>query len=285
MAFSRVILNYEGSDTFAVNFTLGYLSPDHVTARVNEEVDGTGAPLYRTLTWLTSGTVQVAGDFETDDVVTFERTTPRDLLINSYLDGDIIDDVNLDESFKQSVMLAHEVLDGRFGVIGDDINMGGNRLTNMADAVDDQDAVTLTQLRDYTGDAPGHAADAAASALLALGYKQDVRADTLIVTANTAATLLARNAAEGYAAALNLPGIVSGSAGKFLQVNDAESGYELDVPVATLTALSIVDGSLLHTTGDGAYDADNYFYVEFQTFGPTFSIDANGHLIATRLGD
>jgi hypothetical protein len=142
MAFSRVVLNYEGSNTFAVNFTLGYISPDHVTARVNAEVDGSQQPVYRTLTWLTEGTVIVGGTLEDGDVVTFERTTPKDELTNVYLDGDILDDENIDDSFRQAIMIAHEVLDGRLGVLGDNINMGTNRITNLGEPVDAQDAAT-----------------------------------------------------------------------------------------------------------------------------------------------
>lgn len=142
MAFSRVVLNYAGSNTFAVNFTLGYISPDHVTARVNDEVDGSQQPVYRTLTWLTEGTVTVGGSLEDGDVVTFERTTPKDELTNVYLDGDILDDENIDDSFRQAIMIAHEVLDGRLGVLGDNIDMGTNRITNMGEPVDAQDAAT-----------------------------------------------------------------------------------------------------------------------------------------------
>lgn len=142
MAFSRVVLDYAGSNTFAVNFTLGYLSPDHVTARVNNEVDGSQQPVYRTLTWLTEGTVTVGGTLEAGDVVTFERTTPKDELTNVYLDDDILDDENIDDSFKQAIMVAHEVLDGRFGVLADNIDMGTNRITNLGDPVGAQDAAT-----------------------------------------------------------------------------------------------------------------------------------------------
>lgn len=142
MAFSRVVLDYAGSNTFAVNFTLGYLSREHVTARVNAEVDGLGAPVYRTLTWLTEGTVQVSGSLSAGDIVTFERTTPKNELTNVYLDGDVLDDENIDDSFKQAIMIAHEVLDGRLGVLGDNIDMGTNRIVNMADPLDAQDAAT-----------------------------------------------------------------------------------------------------------------------------------------------
>lgn len=142
MPFSRITYTYSGQSTFAINFTLGYLSEDDVTCRVNDEVDGSDDPVYRTITFVTEGTVSISGSLTTGDTIVFERTVSKDALQNDYQDGAIIIEENLDDSFKQAVMLAHEVLDGRFGVLAENLDLGNNRLTNVANPVNAQDAAT-----------------------------------------------------------------------------------------------------------------------------------------------
>lgn len=164
MAFSRITYSYTGQTTFVINFTLGYLSQDHVTARVNEEEDGGGNPVYRTITWITEGTVSISGTWESGDTVVFQRTTPKDELQHDYQDGAVLEEANLDESMKQAIMLVHEVLDGRFDTFSTDLSMGNNKITDLADGVLDTDAATLGQI----GNAPAEAAAAAVSAQAAL---------------------------------------------------------------------------------------------------------------------
>lgn len=143
MPFSRITYTYSGQPSFAVNFTLGYISQDHVTCRINEEVDGSGDPAYRTLTWLTSSTVSIGGDaLVNGDTIVFERTVPKDEVQHDYQNGAILEESNLDESFLQAIMLAHEVLDGRFGTFAEDVDLGNNTLINVADPVNAQDGAT-----------------------------------------------------------------------------------------------------------------------------------------------
>lgn len=164
MAYSYLRHTYAGVNVFAVNFTLGYISQDQVKAQVNDEVDGLGDPVYRTITWLTEGTIAISGSLVNGDQVLLTRTVDKEDLTHNYADGEIITEENLDQSFKQAIMAVHEVLDGRFGVIQTEIDMGTNRITNLGNAIGAQDAVTLNQLEDYTGNAPAYAAAAANSA-------------------------------------------------------------------------------------------------------------------------
>lgn len=142
MAFSRITYPYTGQTNFAINFTLGYLDEDHVTCRVNEEVDGSGNPVYRTLTFVSEGLVTVSGSLTNGDTLVFERTTPKDALENDFQDDSVFNESNLDNSFKQALMIAHEALDGRFDALAANIDMGNNRITGLADPVDAQDAAT-----------------------------------------------------------------------------------------------------------------------------------------------
>jgi hypothetical protein len=151
MAFSRITYTYTGQTTFAINFTLGYLEESHVTCQVNNEVDGSGDPVYRSLTFVTEGTVSVGGAaLETDDKLVFQRTTPKTELENDYQNGALMIESNFDNSFKQAVMIAHEALDGRLASFEQELDMNSLSIINLADGVNAQDAATVNQV----GNAP-----------------------------------------------------------------------------------------------------------------------------------
>ena len=114
--FSKLIYFGDGiNDTFAINFTLGILERDHVKCRVNNEVDGSDLPVYRTITWINDGLVTISGDIPEEGVqVVFTRTVSKTIMRHDYVDGAIIIEDNLDDSNLQLMMAIHELLDGRF---------------------------------------------------------------------------------------------------------------------------------------------------------------------------
>ncbi len=132
------------TDTFAVNFTGGYMDESHVTAQVNDEVDGAGDPIYRTLTFVSAGIVQVGGTVPgVGEPVLFERNTPVTEAVNDYGGGSVFSTSAVDQSFDQLLKGVQEAQD-----ITDDL-------------IDLTDALESTQ----------EAADAAAvSAAEAAGY-------------------------------------------------------------------------------------------------------------------
>ena len=165
MAFTRLTYTYTGTNVFAVNFALGYLEEAHVTGRVNDEVDGGSNPVYRALTFITEGTVSLGGAaLVSGDTVVLERTIPKTELTHDFADGAVINAGNLDNSHKQALMVAMEALDGRIATFEKDLDMGNNKIINLADGVSPQDAATFSQI----GDAPSYAIAAAASAVAAL---------------------------------------------------------------------------------------------------------------------
>lgn len=89
MANSIITVLGNGSTTqYPLNFTLGILSRDYVTCRVGSEVDGLGAPVYRTLEWVTDGLVNIQGAVPGNNVpIVFKRTVPKDELQHDYSDG------------------------------------------------------------------------------------------------------------------------------------------------------------------------------------------------------
>lgn len=142
MALSRVIKTGNGTtNQFVVDFALGYLDPADVTCRVGTEADGTGQPLYRTITFLSESLMQISGTPPADgERVVFERTVEKEDTIVHFSNGDVMDEENLDLSFKQILMVVHEVLDGRFGAFDSDLDLGGFLIHGLGDPVDADDA-------------------------------------------------------------------------------------------------------------------------------------------------
>ena len=153
-------IEYEGdgvTDTYSVNFVLGYLRPAFVTCQVNNEEDGTGNPMYRTLTFLPgdTGMVQIGGAVPgVGESIVFRRVIPKDLLMHMYSNGSILDYPSLDESHLQLMMALQEVLDG-FGLanIYTDIDMHGFKIVGvLSDSTMPDSVVTFAELQKFSAD-------------------------------------------------------------------------------------------------------------------------------------
>jgi hypothetical protein len=108
-------------DTFAVNFTSGYMEEAHVTVRVNNEEDGAGSPIYRTITFVSEGIMRVGGDVPALGApVVFRRITPIIEPVYDYSAGAIFSADAIDTSFDQLLKSVQETHDG----IEDLVNTG-----------------------------------------------------------------------------------------------------------------------------------------------------------------
>lgn len=205
MALSRVIRTGNGTTTqFVVDFALGYLDQDDVTARVGDEVDGAGNPVYRTITFLSDTLMQISGPPAGNGVrVVFERTVEKEDTLVHFSNGDVMDEENLDLSFKQILMVVHEVLDGRFGQFDSDLDMGSFLVRNAGDPVDAGDLTTkrYVDARISTGQASATAAaaSAAAAASSAASAASSVTASAgSATTASNAAATSTTNSENSY---------------------------------------------------------------------------------------
>lgn len=98
---------------FTFSFTGGYMDEDHVFCHVNAEVDGAGDPVYRTITFLSAGTIQVGGAVPAiGEQVKIFRQTPIITAINDFSNGTVLDAETLDRGFEQLVKAAQELEDG-----------------------------------------------------------------------------------------------------------------------------------------------------------------------------
>jgi hypothetical protein len=166
MALSVIVYPGNGSTKqYSIPFSLGYINESDITCRVGSEVDGTGAPLYRTLTFLSPTLVEHSGAAAATGVnVIFTRTVARTNLIVDYSNGDIINEENLNTSQLQALMLVHEVLDGRFEQFQSDVNASGFTITNLREPTASSDAVTKNYADTLIPTGAVNAAAAAASA-------------------------------------------------------------------------------------------------------------------------
>lgn len=187
---------------YPIQFSLGELKRAYVTCQVNNEVDGEGDPVYRELVDVPGdpGMVEIQGAVPADGApIVFRRVVPKELLLHLYANGSILDYPSLDESHLQLMMALHEVLDG-FGLtnVFTDINMHGNKLTNVYSDPDDPDSLaTVEFLGTYRQDALNAAAAAE-------GFADD--ADASATTAGNSATAAAGFAADAETAELQSAG-------------------------------------------------------------------------------
>lgn len=143
------------TNTFSVNFSLGFLSRSNVQVFVDGEVDGQGTPVPRDFTWLSDSLITVSGaTIPADTRVDIVRTVSKTALFNNFEDGDPLIEKNIDGSLTQLIHLVHEVLDGRFGTFVQDIAFegSGHRIRNMLDPLEGGDGVNLSYLNTRLGD-------------------------------------------------------------------------------------------------------------------------------------
>ena len=152
MAYSRYTLIGDGVTTqVAINFPLGFLDRSNVTIRVGSEVDGLMQPVYRTLTWINDGLVNIEGGAPGVGVpYVVQRTVPKTALVHDYSNGAPIIEQNLDDSNKQNIMIAHEALDGRFGALQQDLDLNGFKGINAANPANPQDLATKAYVDSIT---------------------------------------------------------------------------------------------------------------------------------------
>lgn len=209
MAFSIIQTTATGStNAFPINFTLGFNNRNEVTCQVNDEVDGLGDPVYRSLDWVNDGLVNVlpATLIPAATKVVFKRTVSKTALAHDYANGEAIDEINLDESNKQNLMAIHELFDGRFtSPFQQDLDMGTHKITNLVAGSAGTDAVNKTQLDAVSAVANASASAAAASdASAAAALADRLLADADVVT--THADVVLCNASVAAVGPMDLSG-------------------------------------------------------------------------------
>ncbi len=245
MALSKYTLIADGTtNIFPVQFELGFISRDHVTVRVNEEIDGSSDPLYRTLTWIDDGNVSIGATPANGDTVNFTRTVPSDVLIHDYSNGAPIIESNLDDSNLQTIHLFHQLLDGRLSdSITGDLNMGTlYTILNLRTPSASGDAVNKGYVDALISASQTNATNAAASELAASLYA---------TTASNAAT--AADVSETNAASSETNAAASETAAGVSETNAAASAASASADATTAsTQAGIAGGHASDASTDAA---------------------------------
>lgn len=102
---------WEGANQseFDINFSGGYISREHVKAFIRNDTTGVANPVA--LTFLTASRVSVATPVPVGSTICIYRDTPKNAPLALFVDGAILNSVNLDRNAKQSVFAVAELLD------------------------------------------------------------------------------------------------------------------------------------------------------------------------------
>tara|TARA_Y100000389_G_C17465158_1_gene524833 strand:- start:975 stop:1880 length:906 start_codon:yes stop_codon:yes gene_type:complete len=247
-AFAREVVtvtSLAGTDATHFDIPFPYIAQSHVL-------------VFKNGTQLSQSTASVVGDYQFDatlssrvilttpaaigDSMVFQRETSPGTRLVDYQTGSVLSEEILDQDSLQGFYLAQEANDIKEVAMArnsaNNWEAGTSRIINMAAPVDDTDAANkayvLSATATQVSTATTQAGIATTQAGLAQGYATaSAGATSAATTAEQARddAIAAQVAAE---AALTVAGLPSSlSAGSFLQINSAGTGYDLVTSVAS----------------------------------------------------
>ena len=135
------------SKVHPISFTNGIYDRDNIHVTVEDDLDGGGEQLDRSFSFINDGVIELDVVAPAGKTVTIRRIMNKQSADVDYVDGAVLDEVNLDQSNAQLLNIMHEVLDG-VGIdqYNQDIDMNGHRIKNMLAGTDPTDAATIEQV-------------------------------------------------------------------------------------------------------------------------------------------
>ena len=115
---AKTIRTYTGDGAttiYPVDFSLGYINRTYVYIYLASD-EYTNQLSY---TWLNDSQIELTAPVANGVEFNLRRVVPRSELVNDYTDGAILREINLDNSFKQTLMALEEVADGFTSAVGD----------------------------------------------------------------------------------------------------------------------------------------------------------------------
>lgn len=147
MAATRLDREGDGSTTvYSVTFSLGYMRKEFVYVYLASQQYTTQLDY----SWINSTQIELYAPLPVGTKFHIRRVVVRDQPVNDYESGAILRENNLDDSFLQHLMIQEEISDGYFVLSGDyvvqePIDMLGNKIVNVGNAIDPADALPLGQ--------------------------------------------------------------------------------------------------------------------------------------------
>ncbi|QQO90859.1 tail fiber protein [Pseudomonas phage Misse] len=150
--------------------------------------------------WATDNSLRFNANVPNGVEVLIRRTTDLSSVRHVFSLGAQFKDSTLDDDFKQILHIAQEAVEGaNVGDIYSDLNMHGNKITNVGPAVADGDAVSLGQVRTESQGAWQAASQAAASAATATAAAGNAAASVTAAAGSASAAAGSASAAAGSA--------------------------------------------------------------------------------------
>ena len=136
----------DSTTVYDVSFTLGYMRKEFVYVYLDTQQYTTQLGY----TWLNSTQIELDEPLPAGTKFHIRRVVVRDQPVNDYESGAILRENNLDDSFLQHLMIQEEIADGYLVLTGDykiqsQIDMRGNKIVNVGNAVGETDALPLGQ--------------------------------------------------------------------------------------------------------------------------------------------
>ena len=129
------------SGTEVVSTSFAYGIPAWVTVRIYEASD---PDTNLTFNELSAGTFEVSYEpgMPANGTLVVVLDVPYAELVREVKDGQVFKEDTLENLLQQSIMATATILEGRFPSVSEPFNMGGFKITDMADPTNAQDAVT-----------------------------------------------------------------------------------------------------------------------------------------------
>ena len=157
---AETIREYTGDGVttlYNLDFQLGYIEKSHIYVYL----DGQPYTTQIGYTYINATQIQLDAPVATSVEFFIRRVVPRDSIVNDYEDGAALHEVNLDDSFKQAIMILEEIRDGfiepdgAFKVHSNIDLLNEFKVVNSIAPVDDGDLVNFEFLRQYVLDEQG----------------------------------------------------------------------------------------------------------------------------------
>ncbi len=102
-----------GTQTFVINFSLGFIERSDVQVRINNAVDGSGDAVYIDFIWIDDSNILIESALTIGDTVEISRTVSKTELEVDFVAGADITPDNLNLNALQGLMVYQELVDGR----------------------------------------------------------------------------------------------------------------------------------------------------------------------------